>query len=133
MIAQTIRCGRCDRTENQIGEVLPEGWHRHTSALTGATFPVCPDCDDNSRGKTIRSGENGTADDQLRLFLERIERMKQEIREISADIKDVFSEAKAQGYDTPVMRELIKLREMAPNDRAERDMILETYRAAIGI
>lgn len=133
MIALTIRCARCDATANQVGSNLPEGWHQHTSALTGATFPVCPDCDDDSRGKTIRSGENGNADDRLRLFMERIEGINEQIAELICDRKDVFSEAKATGYDTPMMREILKLRAMAPNDRAERDAILETYRAALGI
>ena len=77
--------------------------------------------------------EATTTDEQLRLFIERIERMEEEKKGVSEDIRDVYSEAKSQGYDTKTMRELIKLRKLAANDRQEREMLLETYKAAIGL
>ncbi|WP_420606884.1 DUF2312 domain-containing protein [Novosphingopyxis sp.] len=77
--------------------------------------------------------EATTTDQQLRLFIERVERMEEEKKGVADDIRDVYSEAKSQGYDTKTMRELIKLRKMAANDRQEREMLLETYKAAIGL
>lgn len=76
---------------------------------------------------------NGDADDRLRLMLERIERFSEEKQAIADDVKDVFAEAKAVGYDTKIMREVIKLRKMARDDLAERDMLLGTYRRALGL
>jgi uncharacterized protein (UPF0335 family) len=78
------------------------------------------------------AGHN-SADDRLRLLIERIERLNEEKQAIANDIKDVFLEAKAVGYDPKIMREVIKLRAMKPDDLAERDMLLETYRNALGL
>lgn len=78
------------------------------------------------------AGHNST-DDRLRLLIERIERLNEEKQAIANDIKDVFLEAKAVGYDPKIMREVIKLRAMKPDDLAERDMLLETYRNALGL
>lgn len=133
MSGNRINCAKCDRDGQKVGGALPEGWELHTSGMTKSQFPVCPACLDGSRGKTIRSGDTSATDDQLRLFIERIERMEEEKKGVSDDIRDTYSEAKSQGYDTKIMRELIKLRKMHPHDRAERDAILDTYRAAIGL
>ena len=72
-------------------------------------------------------------DNQLRLFFERIERLEEEKKGISDDIRDTFSEAKAQGYDAKIMRQVLKLRKMAPNERQEMEMLVDTYKAAIGL
>lgn len=77
--------------------------------------------------------EANTADDQLRLFLERIERLEEEKKGVSDDIRDAYNEAKAQGYDTKAMRQVIKLRAMEPHDRQEMEAILDTYKAALGL
>lgn len=74
-----------------------------------------------------------SGDDRLRLLIERIERLNEEKKGISDDIKDVYSEAKAVGYDTKIMKMVIKLRAMRPDDRAEQEAILETYKSALGI
>jgi uncharacterized protein (UPF0335 family) len=66
-------------------------------------------------------------------FIERVERMEEEKKSIADDIKDVYAEAKANGYDTKIMREMVRLRKMEPHARQERDALIETYRAAIGI
>ena len=74
-----------------------------------------------------------TTDDRLRLLIERVERLEEEKKGISDDIRDVYNEAKAVGYDVKIMRAIVRLRKMKPDDRREMDMILDTYRAALGI
>lgn len=128
-----IFCAKCDAPDLMVSGTLPEGWERHTSGMTKAAILVCGGCVQGSRGKTIRSGDTSATDDQLLLFIERIERMEEEKKGVSDDIRDTYTEAKSQGYDTKIMREVIRLRRMNPHDRAERDAILETYRAAIGL
>jgi uncharacterized protein (UPF0335 family) len=78
------------------------------------------------------SDENST-EHQLRLLIERVERLEEEKKGISDDIRDVYSEAKAVGYDTKVMKLIVKLRRMRPDDRREMDSITETYKAALGL
>lgn len=72
-------------------------------------------------------------DDRLRLLLERIERLKEERKGISDDIRDVFAEGKAVGYSAKIMRETLKLRAMKPDDRAEYEATLDLYKAAVGL
>lgn len=72
-------------------------------------------------------------DDRLRLLIERIERLEEEKKGIADDIRDVYAEAKAVGYDPKIMRQIVRLRKMEPNDRAEMEMILDTYKSALGI
>ena len=74
-----------------------------------------------------------TTDDRLRLLVERVERLTEERKGISDDIRDVYGEAKAVGYDVKTMRHIVQLRKMAPDDRKEREAILETYKAALGL
>jgi uncharacterized protein (UPF0335 family) len=71
--------------------------------------------------------------DQLRLFIERIERLEEEKKGISDDVRDVYSELKGQGYDVKATRAVIKLRKMEKNDRDNADALLETYRDALGL
>jgi uncharacterized protein (UPF0335 family) len=73
------------------------------------------------------------AADQLRLFIERIERLAEEKQGIADDIKDVFAEAKANGYDVPTMRRVIKLRKMETHTRQEAEALLATYCDALGM
>ena len=74
-----------------------------------------------------------SADDRLRLLIERIERLEEEKKGISDDIKDVYNEAKATGYDAKVMRIIVRLRRMKPDDRREQECVVETYKNALGI
>ncbi len=71
--------------------------------------------------------------EQLRQFIERIERLEEEKKGISDDIKDVYSEAKSTGFDTKTMRRIVALRKMDKDARDEADAILETYRNALGM
>ena len=72
-------------------------------------------------------------DDRLRLLIERIERLEEEKKGIGDDIKDVYSEAKSTGYDAKIMRQIVRLRKMKPDDRREMEAVLETYKNALGI
>lgn len=76
---------------------------------------------------------HNSADDRLRLLIERIERLEEEKKGIADDIRDVYAEAKAVGYDPKIMRQIVRLRKMNPDDRAEMEMILETYKKALGL
>lgn len=71
--------------------------------------------------------------EQLRLLIERIERLEEEKKGIADDIKDVYSEAKSTGFDTKTMRKIIALRKMEKHHRDEADALLSTYRDALGI
>ena len=73
------------------------------------------------------------AADQLRRFIERIERLEEEKTGISDDVRDVYAEAKANGYDPKIMRMVVRLRRMETHTRQEQDAILETYRSALGL
>ncbi len=71
--------------------------------------------------------------DELRLLIERIETLEAEKQGIADDVKDTYSEAKARGYDTKIMRQIVRLRKMKPDDRAEMEMLLDTYKKALGL
>ncbi|HEX7877130.1 MAG TPA: DUF2312 domain-containing protein [Sphingobium sp.] len=77
--------------------------------------------------------EGNVAADQLRLFIERIERLEEEKKGIGDDIKDVYLEAKSTGYDAKTMRAIVRLRKMERNARMEAEALLETYKTALGI
>jgi uncharacterized protein (UPF0335 family) len=77
--------------------------------------------------------EGTVAADQLRLFIERIERLEEERKGIADDIRDTYSEAKANGYDTKTMRAIVRLRRMETHTRQEMDALLDTYRSALGL
>ncbi|SCW49493.1 Uncharacterized conserved protein, UPF0335 family [Sphingobium faniae] len=77
--------------------------------------------------------DGNVAAEQLRLFIERIERLEEEKKGIGDDIKDVYLEAKANGYDVKTMRTIVRLRKMERNARMEAEALLETYKSALGI
>ena len=72
-------------------------------------------------------------DDKLKSFIERLERLSEEKNNINFDIKEVFSEAKAAGYDPKIMRKILALRKMDIDERLEQEALLNTYRNALGI
>lgn len=72
-------------------------------------------------------------DERLRLLIERIEGLEGEKKGIADDIRDVYAEAKATGYDAKIMRQIVRLRKMKPDDRREMQAVLETYKNALGI
>lgn len=75
----------------------------------------------------------GLAVDRLRSLIERIERLEEEQKALSSDIRDVFAEAKSAGFDVKIMRTIIKLRKMNAADRDEQETLLETYRRALDL
>jgi uncharacterized protein (UPF0335 family) len=77
--------------------------------------------------------EGNVAADQLRLFIERIERLEEEKKGIGDDIKDVYLEAKATGYDVKTMRQIVRLRKLEKHVRLEAEALLETYKNALGL
>ena len=80
------------------------------------------------------SGEgHNSAGEQLRLLIERVETLEEEKRGVAGDIKDIYTEAKARGYDAKIIREIVRLRKMAQGDRDEHFAVLNTYAKAIGM
>ena len=77
--------------------------------------------------------EATVSDEQLRLFVERIERLEEEKRGIADDVRDTYNEAKSQGYDPKIMRKIVALRKMPVHDRKEMEAVLEVYKSALGI
>ncbi len=77
------------------------------------------------------SSTGGVAAAKLKSFVERIERLETEKSELAADVREVYSEAKGNGFDTKIMRQVIKLRKMEPGDRSEQDALLDLYRKAL--
>ncbi len=73
------------------------------------------------------------AADQLKSIIERIERLEEEKRAIGDDIKDVYTEAKGNGFDAKALREIVRMRRQDPNERQEAETVLETYMAALGM
>ena len=81
----------------------------------------------------VGHNSNGNADDRLRLLIERIEGLELEKTGIADDIRDAYMEAKAVGYDPKIMRQIVRLRKMKPDDRAEMETILDLYKSALGM
>ena len=73
------------------------------------------------------------AKDQLKAIIERIERLEEEKKTISDDIRDVYAEAKGNGFDVKALRTIVRMRKQDANERAEQETILETYLQALGM
>lgn len=87
----------------------------------------------------LKMVEDGPADtykvtaDELRQFIERVERLEQEKKDIAEQVKEVMSEAKGRGYDTKIIRKIIALRKREADDIAEEEAILDIYKEALGM
>ncbi|MHC5655985.1 DUF2312 domain-containing protein [Stappia sp. ICDLI1TA098] len=79
------------------------------------------------------SDAGGIAADQLRAFIERIERLEEEKKVIGDDIKDVYAEAKGNGFDAKILRKVISLRKKQPHEREEEEAVLDLYMQALGM
>ncbi len=75
----------------------------------------------------------GVAADQLQSFIQRVERLEEEKANLLADIREVYAEAKNQGFDVKIMRQLIRLRKMEEHDYIEQEEILDLYKRAMGM
>ena len=78
-------------------------------------------------------GHNSISKDQLRSIIERIEQREEEKKVVADDIKDIYSEAKGNGYDVKALRTIVRMRKQDAGERAEQDAILETYMNALGM
>ena len=77
--------------------------------------------------------KSGFAAGQLRSLIERIERLEEEKAALTSDIREVYSEAKGNGFDTKILRKIVAIRKQDANERAEQEAILELYMAALGM
>lgn len=96
-----------------------------------ATAVAAPDIGHNSAG----AGEaaSGFAKDQLRSIIERIERLEEEKKTIADDIRDIYAEAKGNGFDVKALRTIVRMRKQDADEREEQETILETYMQALGM
>lgn len=78
---------------------------------------------------TLHASDGG----KLNTYIERIERLEEERRELGADVREIYAEAKGNGFDTKVMRQVIRLRKLTPADRAEGEFLREEYKKLLGI
>ena len=88
--------------------------------------------------KTEAEGEDAAnygniSAERLRSLIERIERLEEERKALSSDIKDIFAEAKSAGFDVKVMRQVIRLRKQEPAEIEEQETLLDVYRRALGM
>lgn len=95
-------------------------WRRNAEKRTGP-------------GRNTGDSKVETTDDRLRLLVERVERLEEEEKGIRDDKREVYNEAKAVGYDTKIMRRIVALRKQKPDDRREEEMLLDTYKCALGL
>ncbi len=82
---------------------------------------------------TAAESVGGVSKGQLRSFIERVERLEEEKTALSADIREVYAEAKSNGYNPKIMRQVVRIRKMDGNERAEQEALLDTYLAALGM
>lgn len=82
---------------------------------------------------TYPSNHDSVAQDQLRAFIERIERMEEEKAAIGADIKGIYAEAKGNGFDTKILRMVVRIRKQDANERMEQQALLDMYLGALGM
>lgn len=81
----------------------------------------------------MSGGSEAVASDQLRAFIERIERMEEEKAAIGADIKEIYAEAKGNGFNTKIMRRIVNIRKQDANERIEQEALMQLYMSALGM
>jgi uncharacterized protein (UPF0335 family) len=85
-------------------------------------------------GKTPKPGTvAGVAGEQLKSYIERIERLTEEVKALQEDVKEVYAEAKGNGFDTKIMRQIVKIRRMDQADLDEQETLLDVYLRALGM
>ncbi len=107
------------------------------AALTRRARTGTPDLSKGIEGQSMLDknpiATESVAGDQLKAFIERIERLEEEKAGIAGDIREIFAEAKGNGFDTKVMRQVIRLRKQDTNERQEQEAILDLYMHALGM
>ncbi|GAB5387144.1 MAG: DUF2312 domain-containing protein [Alphaproteobacteria bacterium] len=88
---------------------------------------------DQTKNDTQPTAVGGIAAEQLRSFIERVERLEEEKAGIAPDIRDIYAEAKGNGFDVKIMRKIVSLRKLEDNDRREQDELTDLYRHALGM
>ncbi|MGF1447743.1 MAG: DUF2312 domain-containing protein [Pikeienuella sp.] len=88
---------------------------------------------DDRTDEISTEGAHNFSKGQLKALIERIERLEAEKAEIAEQIKEVYAEAKAHGFDTKTLRKVVSLRKQDPDDRAEEELLLDTYLSALGM
>lgn len=83
--------------------------------------------------KQAEAKVGGVAVDRLRSIVDRIERLEEERKALSGDVRDIFAEAKSAGFDVKVLRELLRIRKQEPADVEEQETLLDVYRRALGM
>ena len=96
-------------------------------------MPVSDDDIDAIAGVGHNSGSTAVARDQLRAIIERIERLEEEKKEVAEQVKEVYAEAKANGFDTKTLRKVISLRKKSTEERQEEEALLDLYMHALGM
>ena len=86
-----------------------------------------------TRKARLMTDMRGVAADRLKSFVERIERLEEERTALGADLREVYAEAKGTGFDTKIMRQIVKLRKMDSADRQESDHLIDLYKRALGM
>ena len=87
----------------------------------------------NEIGKNEFMADTTIAADQLRSFIERIERLEEEKAALSADVREVYAELKGTGFDPKIVRQIVRLRKMDTNELQEQEALLDTYKSALGM
>ncbi len=87
----------------------------------------------SSSGSPSDPSVGGIAAERLKSFIERIERLEEEKAALAGDIREVFAEAKGNGFDTKIMRQVLKLRKLEQDDRQEQEHLLDLYKRALGM
>ena len=84
-------------------------------------------------GVAAPQAKTNFAKEQLKALIERIERVEEEKAGLAGDIREIYAEAKGNGFDTKIMREVVRLRKVESHERAERDALLDLYLSAMGM
>lgn len=79
------------------------------------------------------TNHGGSSGEQLRRYIQRIEALEVDKANIAADIRDIYAQAKAEGFDGKIMRQVVKIRKLEPQEREEQESILDTYLHALGM
>ena len=87
----------------------------------------------NHKSSGTAQDTGGVSGQRLKAFIERIERLEEEKAALAEDVKDIYAESKAVGFDTKIMRKVIRLRKMETEKRHEEEQLLELYKSAIGL